>query len=60
MSRESGKISKESKSADDRGEVVSSASKKYLDGTCQKSLRLIIDLSEIAQDKALTEEENED
>ena len=45
---------------DGHGEVVSSASNNYLDGACEKSSHFIVDLSEIDEDKAFTEEENED
>ena len=59
MSRESGQIFEESKS-EDRGEVVSSASNNYLDGhtsdsvrykedVCERSSRLIVDLTETAK-----------
>ena len=69
MSRESGQISEESKS-EDRDEVVSSASNicldertsdsvHYKEDVCQKSSRLIVDLTETDEDKLIIEQEGE-
>ena len=69
MSRESGQISEESKS-EDRDEVVSSASNICLDDrtsdsvpnkgdVCEKSSRLIVDLTETDEDKLFIEQEGE-
>ena len=60
MSRESSQINEDSKLADGRGEVVSSASNNYLDGACEMSSRLIVELPYVVEDKAYSEEENED
>ena len=60
MSRESSLINEDSKLADGPGEMVSSASNNYLDGACEMSSRVIVELQEVAEDKACTEEENED
>ena len=66
--RESSQISEESKS-EDRDQVVSSTSNIYLDGlsdslrykedVCEKTLRLVVYLTETAEDKIFTEQENE-
>ena len=69
MSRESGQISEESKS-EDRDEVVCSASNiclddrtsdsvHYKEDVCQKSSRLIVDLTETDEDKLFIEQEGE-
>lgn len=60
MSREASQTSEESKLPEYRDEVVSSASNNYLDGACEKSSRLIVELMAVAEDKASSEEENED
>ena len=60
MSRESSQINEDLKLADGRGEVVSSASNNYLDAACEMSSRLIVLLPDVAEDKACSEEENED
>ena len=60
MSREASQTSEESKLPEYRDEVVSSASNNYLDGACEKSSRLIVELMSVAEDKASSEEENED
>lgn len=60
MSRESSEISEESKLPEYQDEVVSSSSINYLDGALEKSLRLIVELPEVAEDKAFTEKENEE
>ena len=43
--------------ADGRGEVVSSASNNYLDGACEMSSRLIVELPDVDEDKACFEAE---
>ena len=69
MSRESGQISEESKS-EDRDEVVSSASNICLDDrtsdsvlnkgdVCEKSSRLIVELTEMDEEKLFIEQEGE-
>ena len=69
MSRDSGQISEESKS-EDHDEVVSSASNICLDDrtsdsvpnkgeVCEKSSRLIVDLTETDEDKLFIEQEGE-
>ena len=60
MSRESSQINEDSKLADGRGEVVSSASNNYLDGACEMSSRLIVELPDVAEEKACSEEDKED
>ena len=60
MSRESIQINEASKLADGRGEVVSSASNNYLDGACEMSSRLIVELPDVDEDKAYSEEKNKD
>ena len=40
--------------------MVSSASNNYLDGACEMSSRLIVVLPDVAEDKACSEEENQD
>ena len=60
MSQESSQINEDSKLADGRGEVVSSACNNYLDGACKMSSRLIAELTDVDEDKACCEEENED
>ena len=47
MSRESSQVNEDSKLADGRCEVVSSASNNYLDGACEMSSRLIVELPKI-------------
>ena len=46
--------------ADGRGEVVSSVSNNYLDGVCKMFSHLIVELPDVAENKASPEEENED
>jgi len=60
MSRESSQNSEESKLPEYQDEVLSSSSINYLDGAFEKSSRLIVELPEAAEDKAFTEEENEE
>ena len=60
MSRESSQVNEDSKLADGRGAVPSSASNDYLDGACEMSSRLIIELPVVAEDRACSEEDNED
>jgi len=60
MSRESSQVNEDSKLPDGRVEVVSSASNKYLDGACEMSSRLIVELPDVTEDNACSEEENED
>ena len=40
--------------------MVSSASNDYLDGACDMSSRLIVELPDVAEDNVCFEEENED
>ena len=50
VSRESSQINGDLKLADGRGEVVSSASNNYLDGACEMSSRLIVELPDVPED----------
>ena len=40
--------------------MVSSASNNYLDGACEMSSRLIVELPDVDEDKAYSEEKNKD
>ena len=60
MSRESSQVNEDSKLADGRGAVPSSASNDYLDDACEMSSRLIIEIPVVAEDRACSEEDNED
>ena len=60
MSREASQTSDESKLPEYRDEVVRSASNNYLDGAGEKSSRLIVELMEVAEDKASSEEKKKD
>ena len=60
MSRESSQVNEDSKLADGRSEVVSSASNNYLDGACEMSSCLSVELPDVAKDNVCSEEENKD